>query len=123
MLSLFAIRNPQAGKRALQKVTDFIWFLQSCTCYHIKSKETKSFSTIEGVPTYNTASLTIVFIHGCQSTEQYSISCIIKALHFNPNAVLLIPFVSQQSALTLDTASLASIKAFMHACTLRKLII
>ena len=50
MLSLFAVSNPQAIKMTFQKVTDFIWFLQSCMCYHDKSKEAESFSIIEGSP-------------------------------------------------------------------------
>ena len=82
MLSLFAIRNPQNVKRALQKVTDFIRFLQSCTSYHGKSKNAKSFSIVKG-------SLNILYsvVNTCVYTQTsirraaFILSCIIKALH------------------------------------------
>ena len=54
ILSSFAVRNPQVVERALQKVTGFTRvlpkFLQSCTCYHGKSKEAESFNIVEGRP-------------------------------------------------------------------------
>ena len=81
ILSLFAVKSPQAVKKALQKVTNFTQFLEFCKCQFGKSKEAERFSIVEKATMYNTASLTLVFLHGHQSTEQYFIYCILKTLN------------------------------------------
>ena len=93
-LSSFAVRTPQTVERALRKVTGFTRvlrrFLQSCTCYHGKSKEAESFSIVERRP-YVRYSIVITCVYIQTSIHRAPfISCVLKALHeprFNPDAV------------------------------------
>ena len=93
-LLLFAIRNPQVVDRALQKVTGFTRFLlRVCNPVRVTTvsrKRLKASVQLKEGPVYDTTSLSLVFIHRRRSTEEHSISCVLKALHkprFNPDAV------------------------------------
>ena len=47
ILSSFAVKSPQAVKRALQTVTNFTRFLESCKYQFGKLKEAESFGLVE----------------------------------------------------------------------------